>query len=151
MLFRRVCCLRCVPAWVCCPWLPATPPQTEVIFHLWNGFPPSLLPSLLTSVVLVCLVSFAPTVERVKLPILEVSTVGAKNKKSFYTSHHNTFAFLQLRGLTMFSSVFSLLAVDPPSDLRFKILNENTVQMTWSRPQSRIQGYRIQVTSDTGG
>uniref|UniRef100_A0A671W2B6 Collagen alpha-1(XII) chain n=1 Tax=Sparus aurata TaxID=8175 RepID=A0A671W2B6_SPAAU len=63
--------------------------------------------------------------ERVKLPILE------------------------LRGLTVFSSVFSLLAVDPPSDLRFKILNENTVQMTWSRPQSRIQGYRIQVTSDT--
>uniref|UniRef100_UPI0037E99097 collagen alpha-1(XII) chain n=1 Tax=Semicossyphus pulcher TaxID=241346 RepID=UPI0037E99097 len=39
--------------------------------------------------------------------------------------------------------------VDPPSDLRFKILNENSVQMTWSRPQTRIQGYRIQVTSDT--
>ncbi|XP_056260514.1 collagen alpha-1(XII) chain isoform X3 [Seriola aureovittata] len=39
--------------------------------------------------------------------------------------------------------------VNPPSDLRFKILNENTVQMIWSRPQSRIQGYRIQVTSDT--
>ncbi|XP_060947388.1 collagen alpha-1(XII) chain [Limanda limanda] len=38
--------------------------------------------------------------------------------------------------------------VDPPSDLRFKILNENTVQMIWSRPGSRIQGYRIQVTSD---
>ncbi|XP_053301278.1 collagen alpha-1(XII) chain [Pleuronectes platessa] len=39
-------------------------------------------------------------------------------------------------------------SVDPPSDLRFKILNENTVQMIWSRPGSRIQGYRIQVTSD---
>ncbi|GAA6231691.1 collagen alpha-1(XII) chain-like isoform X1 [Lates japonicus] len=39
--------------------------------------------------------------------------------------------------------------VDPPSDLRFKILNENAVQMIWNRPQSRIQGYRIQVTSDT--
>ncbi|XP_026185345.1 collagen alpha-1(XII) chain isoform X2 [Mastacembelus armatus] len=39
--------------------------------------------------------------------------------------------------------------VDPPTDLRFKILNENTVQMLWSRPQSRIQGYRVQVTSDT--
>ncbi|XP_071323618.1 collagen alpha-1(XII) chain isoform X2 [Trachinotus anak] len=39
--------------------------------------------------------------------------------------------------------------VNPPSDLRFKIINENTVQMFWSRPQSRIQGYRIQVTSDT--
>uniref|UniRef100_A0A7N8WUY7 Collagen alpha-1(XII) chain n=1 Tax=Mastacembelus armatus TaxID=205130 RepID=A0A7N8WUY7_9TELE len=32
---------------------------------------------------------------------------------------------------------------------QFKILNENTVQMLWSRPQSRIQGYRVQVTSDT--
>ncbi|XP_034384020.1 collagen alpha-1(XII) chain-like [Cyclopterus lumpus] len=39
--------------------------------------------------------------------------------------------------------------VDPPTDLRFKILNENTVQMIWSKPLSRIQGYRIQVTSDT--
>uniref|UniRef100_A0A8D3DGG8 Collagen alpha-1(XII) chain n=1 Tax=Scophthalmus maximus TaxID=52904 RepID=A0A8D3DGG8_SCOMX len=37
--------------------------------------------------------------------------------------------------------------VDPPSDVRFKILNENTVQMIWSRPQSQIHGYRIQVTS----
>ncbi|KAM3603497.1 uncharacterized protein V6R79_023588 [Siganus canaliculatus] len=39
--------------------------------------------------------------------------------------------------------------VEPPSDLRFRILNENSVQMLWSRPRSRIQGYRIQVTSDT--
>uniref|UniRef100_A0A665VIL6 Collagen alpha-1(XII) chain n=1 Tax=Echeneis naucrates TaxID=173247 RepID=A0A665VIL6_ECHNA len=39
--------------------------------------------------------------------------------------------------------------LNPPSDLRFKILNENAVQMLWSRPRSRIQGYRIQVTSDT--
>ncbi|KAM3861132.1 collagen alpha-1(XII) chain-like [Diretmus argenteus] len=39
--------------------------------------------------------------------------------------------------------------VDPPSQLRFKILNENTVQMTWTKPSSRIEGYRIQVTSDT--
>ncbi|CAM4650285.1 unnamed protein product [Leuciscus chuanchicus] len=39
--------------------------------------------------------------------------------------------------------------VEPPSDLKFKILNENTVQMSWRRPASQIQGYRIQVTSDT--
>uniref|UniRef100_A0A3Q3X4W8 Uncharacterized protein n=1 Tax=Mola mola TaxID=94237 RepID=A0A3Q3X4W8_MOLML len=39
--------------------------------------------------------------------------------------------------------------VRPPSDLNFKILSESTVQMTWSRPQSRLQGYRIQVTSGT--
>uniref|UniRef100_A0A671W2H9 Collagen alpha-1(XII) chain n=1 Tax=Sparus aurata TaxID=8175 RepID=A0A671W2H9_SPAAU len=45
--------------------------------------------------------------------------------------------------------LLEFVVLDPPSDLRFKILNENTVQMTWSRPQSRIQGYRIQVTSDT--
>uniref|UniRef100_A0A671NAX1 Collagen, type XII, alpha 1a n=1 Tax=Sinocyclocheilus anshuiensis TaxID=1608454 RepID=A0A671NAX1_9TELE len=36
----------------------------------------------------------------------------------------------------------------PPSDLNFKILNENTVHMSWRRPSSQIQGYRIQVISD---
>uniref|UniRef100_A0A8C2CBV4 Collagen alpha-1(XII) chain n=1 Tax=Cyprinus carpio TaxID=7962 RepID=A0A8C2CBV4_CYPCA len=39
--------------------------------------------------------------------------------------------------------------IHPPSDLKFKILNENTVHMSWRRPTSRIQGYRIQVISDT--
>ncbi|CAL8312238.1 unnamed protein product [Lota lota] len=39
--------------------------------------------------------------------------------------------------------------VDPPSELKFKILNENTVQMTWVSPLASIDGYRIQVTSDT--
>uniref|UniRef100_A0A672RGL2 Collagen alpha-1(XII) chain n=1 Tax=Sinocyclocheilus grahami TaxID=75366 RepID=A0A672RGL2_SINGR len=43
-----------------------------------------------------------------------------------------------------------LFAVEPPSDLKFKILNENTVHMSWRRPSSQIQGYRIQVISDTG-
>ncbi|XP_053488110.1 collagen alpha-1(XII) chain isoform X1 [Ictalurus furcatus] len=38
--------------------------------------------------------------------------------------------------------------VEPPSDLNFKILNENTVQMSWKRSLSQIQSYRIQVTSD---
>uniref|UniRef100_A0A672LG59 Collagen alpha-1(XII) chain n=1 Tax=Sinocyclocheilus grahami TaxID=75366 RepID=A0A672LG59_SINGR len=36
----------------------------------------------------------------------------------------------------------------PPSDMKFKILNENTVHMSWRRPSSQIQGYRIQVISD---
>ncbi|XP_037541159.1 collagen alpha-1(XII) chain [Nematolebias whitei] len=39
--------------------------------------------------------------------------------------------------------------VEPPSALRFNILNKNTVQVTWSPPPSRIQGYRLQVTSDS--
>ncbi|XP_064846746.1 collagen alpha-1(XII) chain isoform X3 [Oncorhynchus masou masou] len=39
--------------------------------------------------------------------------------------------------------------VEPPSDLRFKILNENTVQMTWNVPLTRIEGFKIQVASDT--
>ncbi|XP_064187346.1 collagen alpha-1(XII) chain-like isoform X2 [Anguilla rostrata] len=39
--------------------------------------------------------------------------------------------------------------VEPPSDLKFEILNENTVQMSWTQPSTRIQGYKIQVVSDT--
>ncbi|XP_072558937.1 collagen alpha-1(XII) chain-like isoform X3 [Paramormyrops kingsleyae] len=39
--------------------------------------------------------------------------------------------------------------VESPSGLKFKILNENTVQMTWKRPLSQIDGFRILVTSDT--
>uniref|UniRef100_A0A8C8LPY4 Collagen alpha-1(XII) chain n=1 Tax=Oncorhynchus tshawytscha TaxID=74940 RepID=A0A8C8LPY4_ONCTS len=39
--------------------------------------------------------------------------------------------------------------VEPPSDLKFTILNENTVQMSWRKPSHRIQGYKIQVVSDT--
>ncbi|KAG7465749.1 hypothetical protein MATL_G00156840 [Megalops atlanticus] len=39
--------------------------------------------------------------------------------------------------------------VEPPSDLKFEILNENTVQMSWKPPSSRIEGFRIQVVSDT--
>uniref|UniRef100_A0A668A865 Collagen alpha-1(XII) chain n=1 Tax=Myripristis murdjan TaxID=586833 RepID=A0A668A865_9TELE len=42
-----------------------------------------------------------------------------------------------------------LFAVEPPSDLKFKILNENSVQMSWTRPSASIDGYRIQVVSDT--
>ncbi|KAM7403882.1 hypothetical protein PAMA_004351 [Pampus argenteus] len=38
--------------------------------------------------------------------------------------------------------------VEPPSDLKFKILNENTVEMSWRRPSSTIEGFRIQIISD---
>eukprot|EP00064_Thunnus_orientalis_P006626 superscaffoldBa00000696_g6644 len=38
--------------------------------------------------------------------------------------------------------------VEPPSDLKFKILNENSVEMSWTRPSSRIEGFRIQIVSD---
>uniref|UniRef100_A0A665VJ26 Collagen, type XII, alpha 1b n=1 Tax=Echeneis naucrates TaxID=173247 RepID=A0A665VJ26_ECHNA len=59
-------------------------------------------------------------------------------------------SFLSLSIAQLFNLENSTLKfVNPPSDLRFKILNENAVQMLWSRPRSRIQGYRIQVTSDT--
>ncbi|XP_035986482.1 collagen alpha-1(XII) chain isoform X6 [Fundulus heteroclitus] len=52
--------------------------------------------------------------------------------------------------LLLLSSSQAQDQVDAPSGLRFKILDENTVQMTWSRSQSRIQGYRIQVTAASG-
>ncbi|XP_063040582.1 collagen alpha-1(XII) chain isoform X2 [Engraulis encrasicolus] len=48
----------------------------------------------------------------------------------------------------LFTSV-AAQEVEPPSDLKFKILNENTVEMTWRHPTSQRDGYRIQVTSDT--
>uniref|UniRef100_A0A3Q2DYK5 Collagen alpha-1(XII) chain n=1 Tax=Cyprinodon variegatus TaxID=28743 RepID=A0A3Q2DYK5_CYPVA len=38
--------------------------------------------------------------------------------------------------------------VEPPSDLKFKILNENTVEMSWVRPSATIEGFRIQIVSD---
>nr|XP_057921467.1 collagen alpha-1(XII) chain isoform X1 [Doryrhamphus excisus] len=40
--------------------------------------------------------------------------------------------------------------VEPPSHLTFHILDERTVQMSWKRSRSDIDGYRIHVTSDTG-
>lgn len=40
--------------------------------------------------------------------------------------------------------------MEPPSDLKFKILNENTVLMSWKRSFSQIQSYKIQITSDIG-
>ncbi|XP_051954309.1 collagen alpha-1(XII) chain isoform X2 [Xyrauchen texanus] len=49
--------------------------------------------------------------------------------------------------LTVLASVRA--QVMPPSDLKFKILNENTVQMTWKQPLTRIEGYRIQVMYDS--
>nr|XP_020464293.1 collagen alpha-1(XII) chain-like [Monopterus albus] len=38
--------------------------------------------------------------------------------------------------------------VEPPSDLKFKIINENTVEMSWERPSSPIEGFRIQIVAD---
>uniref|UniRef100_A0A671YEV8 Collagen alpha-1(XII) chain n=1 Tax=Sparus aurata TaxID=8175 RepID=A0A671YEV8_SPAAU len=49
---------------------------------------------------------------------------------------------------TLCCCVCQCLSLESPSDLKFKILNENTVEMSWARPSSRIEGFRIQVTSD---
>ncbi|KAM8917084.1 collagen alpha-1(XII) chain isoform 2-T2 [Spinachia spinachia] len=38
--------------------------------------------------------------------------------------------------------------VEPPSDMKFKILNENSVEMSWKIPSSQIDGFRLQVVSD---
>ncbi|XP_030299856.1 collagen alpha-1(XII) chain isoform X2 [Sparus aurata] len=57
---------------------------------------------------------------------------------------------LSLAGAAFFAALLSSIdaQVESPSDLKFKILNENTVEMSWARPSSRIEGFRIQVTSD---
>uniref|UniRef100_A0A672LA79 Collagen type XII alpha 1 chain n=1 Tax=Sinocyclocheilus grahami TaxID=75366 RepID=A0A672LA79_SINGR len=54
---------------------------------------------------------------------------------------------LEMASVTLLCCVLSPLLL-PPSDMKFKILNENTVHMSWRRPSSQIQGYRIQVISD---
>ncbi|CAI5769701.1 collagen alpha-1(XII) chain isoform X1 [Podarcis lilfordi] len=41
--------------------------------------------------------------------------------------------------------------VNPPSDLNFKIIDEHTVQMSWTRPSDAIEGYRITVTPEADG
>ncbi|XP_059841504.1 collagen alpha-1(XII) chain-like isoform X2 [Hypanus sabinus] len=41
--------------------------------------------------------------------------------------------------------------VESPSQLKFKILTENSVQMSWRRSRGRIGGYRLTVTPRTGG
>lgn len=46
--------------------------------------------------------------------------------------------------------MFSFFPVDPPSDLNFKIIDENTVHMSWTRPVDPIVGYRITVDPTTG-
>ncbi|XP_051868952.1 collagen alpha-1(XII) chain-like isoform X2 [Pristis pectinata] len=41
--------------------------------------------------------------------------------------------------------------VEPPSQLKFKILTESSVQMSWKRSPSRIGGYKLTVTPAAGG
>ncbi|XP_062911509.1 collagen alpha-1(XII) chain isoform X1 [Mobula hypostoma] len=41
--------------------------------------------------------------------------------------------------------------VEPPSQLKFKILTENSVQLSWKRSRGRIGGYRLKVMPGTGG
>uniref|UniRef100_A0AAQ4QZB6 Collagen alpha-1(XII) chain n=1 Tax=Gasterosteus aculeatus aculeatus TaxID=481459 RepID=A0AAQ4QZB6_GASAC len=78
--------------------------------------------------------------------LLESLTVAAGHK----SSNRRSFTPPALFKMASTTSVFSLsLLIDPPTNLRFKILNENTVQMVWSKPRSSIEGYRIRVTSDT--
>lgn len=63
----------------------------------------------------------------------------------FFINHINH--FLTLENTTDPNSLF---AVDPPSDLNFKIIDENTVHMSWERPVDPIVGYRITVDPTTG-
>ncbi|XP_061158183.1 collagen alpha-1(XII) chain-like isoform X19 [Syngnathus typhle] len=57
---------------------------------------------------------------------------------------------LCLATAALFAALISSIdaQVDPPSDLNFKILNENTVEMSWVRPSTRIEGFRVQITSE---
>lgn len=77
----------------------------------------------------------------------EAFVVGIHVKAGIQTVHPFIHAAHLRWDLTAFCL---LLAVEPPSDLKFKILNENTVEMSWIKPSVTIEGYRIQVVSDAG-
>ncbi|KAK5857192.1 hypothetical protein PBY51_010450 [Eleginops maclovinus] len=57
---------------------------------------------------------------------------------------------LSLAAAAFFAALLSTIdaQVDSPSDLKFKILNENSVEMSWTGPSSTIEGFRLQVVSD---
>ncbi|XP_072305551.1 collagen alpha-1(XII) chain-like [Eucyclogobius newberryi] len=38
---------------------------------------------------------------------------------------------------------------EPVSGLKFQILSESSVQVSWTRPRSRVQGFRLTLSSDT--
>lgn len=93
--------------------------------------------------------NFFPDPTRYLLYLLETNLCKDNFSKlcstQFFINHINH--FLTLANVTDLSSLF---AVDPPSDLNFKIIDENTVHMSWERPADPIVGYRITVDSTTG-
>lgn len=77
--------------------------------------------------------------------------VNAWLKMQYFDLIINKTIFIRVLYICWYLTAFHFLfAVESPSDLKFKILNENTVEMSWARPSSRIEGFRIQVTSDAG-
>uniref|UniRef100_A0A8C7D0P1 Collagen type XII alpha 1 chain n=1 Tax=Oncorhynchus kisutch TaxID=8019 RepID=A0A8C7D0P1_ONCKI len=93
---------------------------------------------------------FLPPFVVLPLYVLELSTVfGQTRPDSSNECHFSRKWLLESQMLCLLSLLSSLAVFEPPSDLRFKILNENTVQMTWKAPLTRIEGFRIQVASDT--
>lgn len=105
-----------------------------------------------TDVSAVCL---SPTTKQKSTSVVKCLSLGSMWMPDFENvwigfvhkyNHIYTYVCICCR-LTVFHLLF---AVEPPSDLKFKILNENSVKMSWTRPSSHIEGFRLQVVSDAG-
>lgn len=97
-----------------------------------------------TDIIVICL---SPTMNK-STSVMKCLLLGSLWMLNWNYTHLHTYNLSICGSLIAFSNL--LFAVEPPSGLKFKILNENTVEMSWTRPSSRIEGFRIQVVSDAG-
>ncbi|KAM9307563.1 collagen alpha-1(XIV) chain [Gastrophryne carolinensis] len=66
---------------------------------------------------------------------------------------HNlhTMVFLSLLAVTIFFSSHGQSQVTPPTKLRFSVVSQDSVQISWKASKDNIKGYKLLVTPKSGG
>ncbi|XP_063780520.1 collagen alpha-1(XIV) chain [Pseudophryne corroboree] len=68
-------------------------------------------------------------------------------------AQHNlhTAVFLSLLAVTIFLSSLGQSQVTPPTKLRFHVVSQDSVQISWKTSKDKIKGYKLLVTPKSGG